>query len=300
MRRHRPAVVVGLGGFVTGPGGVAAWLTRRPLLIHEQNAIAGFTNRCLAHLARGVLEAFPGSFGADIAAQVIGNPVRAEISAVAAARERFAARSGAIRLLVLGGSQGATRLNAVVPFALARLPRALHLRGAPSVRRALARACAAELCERRRARERRAVHRGHGRGVRLGGSGDLPRRRADHLGTRRRRRRRRSSCRSRPRSTIIRRAMPPIWCAKAPRVLIAERELSAERLAAELARLCAGRGKLLAMAERARLLARPRAAEELAEACLQDLHGARHDASRATIACAASTPSTSSASAAAA
>ena len=65
MRRHRPLVVVGLGGFVTGPGGVAAWLTRRPLLIHEQNAIAGFTNRCLARLAREVLEAFPGSFGAE-------------------------------------------------------------------------------------------------------------------------------------------------------------------------------------------------------------------------------------------
>ena len=63
MWRHRPLVVVGLGGFVTGPGGLAAWLTRRPLLIHEQNAVAGFTNRCLAHLARQVLEAFPGSFG---------------------------------------------------------------------------------------------------------------------------------------------------------------------------------------------------------------------------------------------
>ena len=60
MRRHRPVVVVGLGGFVTGPGGVAAWLLRRPLVIHEQNAVAGFTNRCLAHLARRVLEAFPG------------------------------------------------------------------------------------------------------------------------------------------------------------------------------------------------------------------------------------------------
>ena len=113
--------LVGLGGFVTGPGGVAAWLTRRPLVIHEQNAIAGFNNRCLAHLAREVLEAFPGSFGADIAAHAIGNPVRADISAVAPPATRFASRSGAIRLLVLGGSQGATRLNAVVPFALARL-----------------------------------------------------------------------------------------------------------------------------------------------------------------------------------
>src|ERR1700731_3123604 len=121
MWRHRPLVVVGLGGFVTGPGGVAAWLTRRPLLIHEQNAVAGFTNRCLSHLAREVLEAFPGSFGGGVQARAIGNPVRQDISAIDPPAIRFADRSGAIRILVIGGSQGATRLNAVVPFALARL-----------------------------------------------------------------------------------------------------------------------------------------------------------------------------------
>src|ERR1700736_2883739 len=121
MWRHRPLVVVGLGGFVTGPGGVAAWLTRRPLLIHEQNAVAGFTNRCLAHLAREVLEAFPGSFGRGLPARAIGNPVRQDIRAIAPPASRFADRSGPIRILVIGGSQGATRLNAVVPFALARL-----------------------------------------------------------------------------------------------------------------------------------------------------------------------------------
>ncbi len=121
MWRHRPLVVVGLGGFVTGPGGVAAWLTRHPLLIHEQNAVAGFTNRCLAHLAREVLEAFPGSFGRGIKARAIGNPVRQDIIAITAPASRFAGRSGPIRILVIGGSQGAARLNAVVPFALARL-----------------------------------------------------------------------------------------------------------------------------------------------------------------------------------
>src|SRR6266853_1714701 len=83
MWRHRPLVVVGLGGFVTGPGGIAAWLTRRPLLIHEQNAVAGFTNRCLARFAREVLEAFPGSFHDGIKARTIGNPVRQDILAVA-------------------------------------------------------------------------------------------------------------------------------------------------------------------------------------------------------------------------
>src|SRR5205085_8608498 len=121
MRRHRPIVVVGLGGFVTGPGGLAAWLTRRPLLIHEQNAIAGFTNRILAHLARQVLEGFPGSFGHNIHSRVIGNPVRADISALPPPAARFAGRAGPVRILVIGGSQGAARLNAVVPFALKRL-----------------------------------------------------------------------------------------------------------------------------------------------------------------------------------
>ncbi len=119
MWRYRPLVVVGLGGFVTGPGGVAAWLMRRPLLIHEQNAVAGFTNRCLSHLARDVLEAFPGSFGSGVRARAIGNPVRQDITAIAPPATRFADRSGAIRILVIGGSQGANRLNRMVPPALA-------------------------------------------------------------------------------------------------------------------------------------------------------------------------------------
>jgi UDP-N-acetylglucosamine--N-acetylmuramyl-(pentapeptide) pyrophosphoryl-undecaprenol N-acetylglucosamine transferase len=120
MRKHRPAVVVGLGGFVTGPGGVAAWLTRRPLIIHEQNAIAGFTNRCLARIAREVLEAFPGSFPGRSAVRAIGNPVRQDILAAATPAERFGTRSGVLRLLVVGGSQGAVRLNTIVPAAIAQ------------------------------------------------------------------------------------------------------------------------------------------------------------------------------------
>jgi len=121
MRRHRPLAVVGLGGFVTGPGGIAAWLLRLPLIIHEQNAVAGFTNRCLAHLADEVLEAFPGSFKRGIGARTIGNPVREDIAAAASPQVRFAGRHGALNLLVFGGSQGAVRLNTVVPLALAQL-----------------------------------------------------------------------------------------------------------------------------------------------------------------------------------
>jgi UDP-N-acetylglucosamine--N-acetylmuramyl-(pentapeptide) pyrophosphoryl-undecaprenol N-acetylglucosamine transferase len=123
VRRHRPAVVVGMGGFVTGPGGLAAWLCRRPLLIHEQNAIAGFTNRCLAPLAREVLTAFPGAFGARRRTRLIGNPVRTDITALPEPAQRLAGRSGAIRLLVVGGSLGAMRLNQAVPQALALLAR---------------------------------------------------------------------------------------------------------------------------------------------------------------------------------
>jgi UDP-N-acetylglucosamine--N-acetylmuramyl-(pentapeptide) pyrophosphoryl-undecaprenol N-acetylglucosamine transferase len=122
MLRHRPAAVLGMGGFVSGPGGLAAWLTRRPLVIHEQNAVAGLTNRLLARLARVVLQAFPGSFSPQVAAVTVGNPVRGEIAALAHPETRFADRDGPLRLLVLGGSQGALALNRVVPAALARLP----------------------------------------------------------------------------------------------------------------------------------------------------------------------------------
>ena len=124
MRRHRPAAVLGMGGFVSGPGGVAAWLARRPLVIHEQNAVSGLTNRLLARLARVVLQAFPGSFSPRVHAETVGNPVRREIAELASPAERFASRSGPLRLLVLGGSQGALALNRSVPAALGHLAEA--------------------------------------------------------------------------------------------------------------------------------------------------------------------------------
>ena len=119
--RRRPAAVLGMGGFVSGPGGVAAWLTRRPLIIHEQNAAAGMTNRLLARLARVVLQAFPGSFNSDVDAETVGNPVREGIAAVPPPHERYVNRQGSLRVLVLGGSQGALALNRTVPAALALL-----------------------------------------------------------------------------------------------------------------------------------------------------------------------------------
>jgi UDP-N-acetylglucosamine--N-acetylmuramyl-(pentapeptide) pyrophosphoryl-undecaprenol N-acetylglucosamine transferase len=130
LRRVRPRAVLGAGGFASGPGGIAAWLLRIPLLIHEQNAIAGMTNRWLARLATQVLEAFPGSFGAGARARCIGNPVRADIASSPAPAQRFAGRRGPANLLVLGGSQGALRLNRLLPEALAQLapPARPHVR----------------------------------------------------------------------------------------------------------------------------------------------------------------------------
>lgn len=122
LRRRRPQVVLGMGGFVTGPGGLVSRLVRVPLVIHEQNTIPGLTNRYLARIARRVLQAFPGAFPEAVGAETVGNPVRAEITALADPALRFADRQGACRLLVLGGSLGAQALNRVVPQALALLP----------------------------------------------------------------------------------------------------------------------------------------------------------------------------------
>lgn len=119
VRKLRPGVVLGLGGFASGPGGLSAWLLRHPLVIHEQNAVAGMTNRILAGFAREVLQAFPGSFAAGVPARTVGNPVRREILDLPAPEARLAGRSGPLRLLVLGGSQGALALNQRVPDAVA-------------------------------------------------------------------------------------------------------------------------------------------------------------------------------------
>ncbi|MEW6354410.1 MAG: undecaprenyldiphospho-muramoylpentapeptide beta-N-acetylglucosaminyltransferase [Pseudomonadota bacterium] len=113
--RLRPNVVLGMGGFVTGPAGFGAWLLDLPLVIHEQNAVAGATNRLLAPLADRVLEAFPGSLPAKYKPVHTGNPVRAEIARLPAPEERLRERDGALRLLVLGGSLGAQALNETVP-----------------------------------------------------------------------------------------------------------------------------------------------------------------------------------------
>jgi len=118
VMRFRPGAVLGMGGFVSGPGGIATWLLRKPLLIHEQNAVCGLTNRILSRLATCVMEAFPGSFPRNINTVVVGNPVRRSIREIAEPQQRLADRSGVLRVLVIGGSQGAHMLNNAVPGAL--------------------------------------------------------------------------------------------------------------------------------------------------------------------------------------
>ena len=274
MRRRKPRLVIGFGGFVTGPGGVAAWLTRRPLVIHEQNAIAGYSNRLLARLARRVLCAFPNAFPPAVRVEVLGNPVRAEIVAQDAPVGRFTRREGALRLLVVGGSLGASRLNAVVPFAVAQLTQsglALHVRHQAGERGIdAARAAYAE------AKVAADVSPFIDDMARAYADADLVICRAGALTI------------SELAAVGVASVLVPFPAAvddhqtfnaqflvrEGAAVLIADRDLTADRLAATLRELCAGRGKLLAMAERARLVARPRAAEDLAAACLELLEAA--------------------------
>jgi len=122
LMRRRPMAVLGMGGFVAGPGGLMAWLLKRPLLIHEQNAVAGLTNRLLARLADRVMEAFPQTLPERFHPQLTGNPVREDIAALAAPEQRFAGRQDGLRLLVLGGSLGARALNDIMPPMLGLLP----------------------------------------------------------------------------------------------------------------------------------------------------------------------------------
>ena len=132
---HRPDVVLGMGGYVAFPGGMMASLLNRPLVIHEQNSIAGLANRVLSYVADKVLVAFPGAFGPKSKAQWTGNPVRSDIASLAPPEERFVGRMGSLRLLVFGGSQGAAALNEVVPKAIALMqeaarPQVTHQAGA--------------------------------------------------------------------------------------------------------------------------------------------------------------------------
>lgn len=139
LRRVQPDVLVGLGGYISFPGALMGLLCGKPLVLHEQNAVAGLTNRLLAGRADRVFTAFPGAFGSALTkARWVGNPLRAAFTQQAGPAERFATRTGPLQLLVMGGSLGARALNELVPQALALLPAAqrpqvLHQSGATQI-----------------------------------------------------------------------------------------------------------------------------------------------------------------------
>ena len=123
IRRQQPDALLGMGGFVSGPGGLVAGLLGKPLILHEQNAVAGLTNRWLSHIARRVLSGFPQALGIRKITWV-GNPVREEIASISEPEVRLKNRSGPLRVLVVGGSQGARVFNEELPHLLSdhRLP----------------------------------------------------------------------------------------------------------------------------------------------------------------------------------
>ena len=125
--RVKPDAVLGMGGFVSGPCGLAAYLMRKPLYLHEQNAIPGLTNKVLSYLATTVMQAFPNSFKGNKNIITMGNPIRKEISGLARPEVRMADRKDNIRLLIIGGSLGAQALNENVPQALSEITQELHV-----------------------------------------------------------------------------------------------------------------------------------------------------------------------------
>lgn len=267
VRRRRPAVVLGVGGFVTGPGGVAAWLMGKPLLIHEQNAIAGLTNRLLARIARVVMEGFPGSFPAGAQARRVGNPVRREISALAPPDERLAHRSDSVRLLIFGGSLGAARFNDSVPRALAALtpearPEVWHQageRGHADARAAYAHASVAARVD-AFIDDMAAAYAWADLVICRAGALTVSELAAVGLG---------AILVPFPAAVDDHQTHNARYLTEAgAAILIPDRELTHERLARELVSLCADRSRLLDMARRARTRAMPDAAETLVRAVL--------------------------------
>lgn len=125
MFRYRPDVVLGMGGYITFPGGVMAALLRKPLVIHEQNSVAGMSNKALAKIAARVMSGFPGVLKG---AEWCGNPVRDSIAALPAPEQRYKARSGVLNVLVVGGSLGAQAINECLPQALFCMPQEIEPR----------------------------------------------------------------------------------------------------------------------------------------------------------------------------
>lgn len=266
LRRRRPRSVLSMGGFAAGPGGIAAFLLGRPLLVHEQNAIAGWTNRILARLARAVLTGFARSLPPK--GEWLGNPVRAAIAELPPPAQRMAARGERLHLLVLGGSQGARALNRVLPQALAQMaaeqrPKVWHQSGerlhqetlqayaeagvearvTPFIEDMAAAYAWADLAVCRAGALTLAELCGAGLGALLV---PYPHAVDDH-------------------QTANAQSLAAVGAAE----LWPESSLEASRLAARLQHYSAARRELIAMAESARALGRPQAAADVARRCLE-------------------------------
>ncbi|MBV6475540.1 MAG: UDP-N-acetylglucosamine--N-acetylmuramyl-(pentapeptide) pyrophosphoryl-undecaprenol N-acetylglucosamine transferase [Rhodocyclaceae bacterium] len=263
LGRVRPNVVLGMGGYVTFPGGMMAALTGRPLVVHEQNSVAGLANRVLAGVADRVLSGFPNVLGQG---EWTGNPVRAEIAALPQPAQRYAGRSGRLDVLVVGGSLGAQALNDAVPRALTLItadkrPRVTHQSGAKQIdalRAAYAVAgVEAELLPfiddmaARYAQADLVICRAGALTVaELAAAGvasvlvPFPHAVDDH-------------------QTGNARFLSEAGAA----ILLPQKELTPEKLAALLGELT--RGQLAGMAEKARTLAKPEATRAVAEACME-------------------------------
>ena len=265
LQKIKPRSVLSMGGYVAGPGGLAAWLLRRPLLVHEQNRVAGFTNRQLARLAKRVLTGFADALPN---AEWVGNPVRAAIASLPEPAQRIGTRIGKPRLLVLGGSLGARALNLAVPKALAQItlaerPEVLHQcgsRGLDEARAAYAQAAVeaevvpfiddmagsyswADLAVCRAGALTLAELTAAGLGSVLV---PYPHAVDDH-------------------QTRNAEALVAIGAAE----LIQERDLDAQQLAQRLSVLLHDRARVTAMAVAARTLAKPDAAQVIASACIE-------------------------------
>ncbi len=260
--RHRPDVVLGMGGYITMPGGLMAAFLRRPLVVHEQNSIAGMSNKVLAKLATRVLSGFPDVLNKT---QWCGNPVRADIAALPEPQVRYAGRSGKLNVLLVGGSLGAQALNEALPKALAQMtederPNVLHQTGKKhfeQVRQLYAEAGASadirpfidDMAQRYAHADVVICRAGALTIAELAAAGvasvliPFPYAVDDH-------------------QTYNARFLSE----KGAAVLLPQNELSAERLVQLLLEL--NREKLLAMAQAARSLARPDATRQVAQACI--------------------------------
>lgn len=270
LRRLRPDVVLGLGGYAAGPGGLAAVLLRRPLVIHEQNARPGLTNRLLARLARRVLCGFPGTRLAGRPAEFTGNPVRAELLNLPAPRERLAVTP---RLLVLGGSQGAQAINSAVPAALellreggAALPQVRHQAGRAHVDTVAAdyRARGIEAAVGGFIDDMAAAYRDADLAICRAGALTVAELCAVGLG---------AVLVPYPHAADDHQTANAQQMASAgAAIVLAQAQLTPQRLADALRPLLADAARRLAMAEAARALARPDAAARVAAACLEAAH----------------------------